>query len=192
MISIEEIKKINDSIPEIQSARLVFRFITESDLEDIFEYAKNPKITEYLCWDYHKNKQDTLNFISQTNQSYSNSNDLVFGIILKNKQKLIGSIGMHKINHIHSSCELGYVINDKFWNKGYMTESVQTIVKFGFNELKLNRIIARIRLANITSQKVLEKNGFIKEGLLREEMLVKGKYVDHFLFSILEKDFINS
>ena len=76
----------------------------------------------------------------------------------------------------------------KYRNKGYITEAIKLIVGFAFNELKLNRISARLWENNLASIKVLKKNKFKKEGLLREMVFKAGKWQNDLVYAVIRKD----
>ena len=73
---------------------------------------------------------------------------------------------------------IGYCLNRSFWNQGFATEAAGMLVKFGFAELDLHRIIATCDAENTASSRVLEKIGMRWEGLLREEKWAKGRWRD--------------
>ena len=74
--------------------------------------------------------------------------------------------------------ELGYMILPEHHNKGYVTEAVKTLLNFAFNEMRFNSIEATIDPENIASEKVLQKNGFVKEGHLIENFFYNGQFID--------------
>ena len=81
-----------------------------------------------------------------------------------------------------------FQINRKEWNKGYATESIGKLVCYAFEELKVNRIEAYVTPGNEGSIKVLLKNGFVNEGLMREMEYYKNKYQDGIIFGMIRKD----
>lgn len=101
--------------------------------------------------------------------------------------KLIGGLGLHRqpLNSSHV-LELGYWIGQEFWNKGYASEAVKLGVKKAFSVEGINKVIARVYSGNIASEKVLIKNGFEEEGLLRGNILKKGKIYDEKIFGLLK------
>jgi len=113
-------------------------------------------------------------------------------ILDKNSKKVIGNCGFH--NHIakHLRAEIGYWLNTQYRRQGLMKETVTRIMKFGFEEMNLNRIEACISPENIGSRNVVEHLHFTKEGLLREHYNEGGKLQDSFIYSILKKEFYNS
>ena len=113
-----------------------------------------------------------------------------FSFFVIHNDKLIGSIGIFKIVPNFKSCEVGYYLGYKYWNKGYGTEMLSALVDWIFTNTIINRIHAGVAVPHIASIKVLKKNGFIKEGILRENMIFDNKTYDSVLYSILRKDWV--
>lgn len=93
-----------------------------------------------------------------------------------------GSIGLDYIEENHKA-EIGYWLAKNHWGRGIMSEVLKEITKFGFGELDLKRITAKVFAGNPASKKVLEKNGFTEEGFLRKEAKKEGKYHDAYLMA---------
>jgi RimJ/RimL family protein N-acetyltransferase len=89
----------------------------------------------------------------------------------------------------NKSAELGYVLGSKYWGKGITTCAVKQVVKVVFSEFShLERLEALVDVENVGSQRVLEKAGFQKEGVLRKYLIRKGKSRDTIMFSLLSTD----
>ena len=104
---------------------------------------------------------------------------------LKNTQLLIGSIGIvPDLKRENPQVRmLGYWLDEAYWGKGYMTEAVQAVLNYGFNELQLSLITANCYPHNKRSQQVLERNGFIYEGVLHQaELTYNGNIFDHLCY----------
>ena len=86
------------------------------------------------------------------------------------------------------SAEIGYWIGEPFWGKGIATKAVELITKYGFDELNLNRIYTGVFEYNIVSMKVLEKNGFQKEGIFKNAVLKNDKVYDEHRFYKLSRE----
>lgn len=98
--------------------------------------------------------------------------------------KLIGSIHLVP-NTNFNSAELGFWLGKKFWGKGFTYEASKTVINFGFNELKLNRIQAHAMVENASSLKLLEKLGFAQEGYHPDLVIKWGEYKDVLTFGLL-------
>lgn len=103
-------------------------------------------------------------------------------------KKIIGTIGITNIARgIFFSCKLGYSIDKEEANKGYMTEAVKKSVDIAFNEYGLHRIEATIMPGNKPSLRVVEKLGFVNEGLSRSYQKINGKWEDHVHMVLLDE-----
>jgi [ribosomal protein S5]-alanine N-acetyltransferase len=103
-----------------------------------------------------------------------------FGIFLKGTDELIGTIELTEVlRGALQSCFVGYFLDKKQNGKGYMTEAVRLVMDYALNELKLHRIEAGVMPHNISSIRVLEKDGFQKEGIARKNVRINGKWEDH-------------
>jgi ribosomal-protein-alanine N-acetyltransferase len=98
-------------------------------------------------------------------------------------KKFIGEITFFDIQLTNDKGEIGYFLNRNYWGKGIMTSLLCYVSKYLFNELKIKRIQAAVMAGNLGSCKVLENNGFEKEGKLRKYKKCRGKYRDFILYS---------
>ncbi|MFY4775733.1 GNAT family N-acetyltransferase [Metabacillus sp. RGM 3146] len=109
-----------------------------------------------------------------------------FGIFSDNTQKLIGDISLTEVVRGNlQSCWIGYCLDKKHNGKGYTTEAVKQAVTYGFDVLGLHRIEAGVMPRNPASIKVLEKAGFHKEGIAKENVRINGKWEDHQILAII-------
>ncbi|MFC7443165.1 GNAT family N-acetyltransferase [Laceyella putida] len=111
-----------------------------------------------------------------------------FGIYLLETWELIGSITLSEVvrGHLQSGW-IGYYLDKHHNGKGYMTEAVRLVVAYAFNELKLHRIEAGVMPHNTGSIRVLEKAGFHKEGIARENVKINGRWEDHQILAIINE-----
>jgi len=84
---------------------------------------------------------------------------------------------------------IGYDLQKAHWNKGYITETLKAIIDFGFFSMEINRIEAEVMQENASSERVLEKLGFVREGVLRSWMLWNNQYYDMTIYSLLKNDY---
>jgi RimJ/RimL family protein N-acetyltransferase len=96
----------------------------------------------------------------------------------------VGNIGLVKQTDIYrKSAEIGYFLDENYWNKGIMTKAVNLICRYGFQHLDIVRINTGVFEYNIASQKVLEKCGFVKEAVFRNAMFRNGKIYDEIRYA---------
>lgn len=110
------------------------------------------------------------------------------GITLRNSGNVIGSCGFLNRAPKHFRAEVGFELSKQYWGKGIAAEALEAVIKFGFEHLQLERIEALIEPANTSSQKLVEKTSFMREGLLRHYEYTCGKFDDLLIYSILKGD----
>lgn len=179
------LKRILERLPNLETENLILRKINKQDIEDIFYYGSNPKVSQRVSWVTHKSKADTEQFIDFVLDGYSQHNKALWGMELKSNRKIVGTIDFVTLNSKHKNAEVGYVLSEDFWGNGLTTEATKKIIEFGFTELGLVRIQARCFVENIGSQRVMEKVGMSFEGIIRKGMFAKGEYQDLMLYSVL-------
>ena len=119
-------------------------------------------------------EQDAINFIGFVN---SNNQQEVFAIDYQ--EEFCGIIGLIIQEDVYAkTAEIGYWLGEPFWGKGIMTKAVELMTEYGFGNLKLVRIYTGIFEYNITSMKVLEKNGYVKEGIFKKAIYKNRKTWD--------------
>ena len=111
-----------------------------------------------------------------------------WGIVDKKTGRLVGTIGYMDYSMDNASVEIGYSLARWLWNGGYMTEALARVIDYTFESMDINRIEAQHELDNPASGRVMEKCGMRKEGVLRQRLYNKGKFVDVALYAILKDD----
>jgi ribosomal-protein-alanine N-acetyltransferase len=128
------------------------------------------------------------------NSSYLANIDRAYSfLIFKDEDKdLIGGINVFNVRRgVSQSASLGYWVGKKFSRKGYMNEALEILLPSLFIDLRLNRIEAATLKNNIASRGLLEKIGFVKEGICRSYLKINGKWEDHVLYSLLCEEYKN-
>lgn len=114
--------------------------------------------------------------------------------ILADKQTghTIGMCGFHTWYIHHYRAEIGYHIAEAYQGRGLMSEAMNTVVRYGFEAMQLHRIEAFVGKDNEPSLRLMNRFGFVREGLLREHYFTKGVFEDSVCFSLLQSDYILS
>ena len=102
---------------------------------------------------------------------------------------IIGVVGLTYLNWISRSAEASIYIAPEHSNKGYGTEALKALCKYGFDTVNLNRITAEIYAYNDRSIKLFEKLGFVKEGTLRQSVYRFGNYDSSYVYGLLRDDY---
>ena len=142
----------------IETERLVLRAPTLEDLDSFYEYAQKPNIGLTAGWLPHESKEESLIILND----FINKED-VWAITIKPSNKMVGTIGLKVRDFeeaVNGICELGYAIDDIYWNQGYTSEATKAIIAHAFNVYEVEKIIAGHSINNIASQRIILKNGF--------------------------------
>ncbi len=165
----------------LETVRLLIRPFQEEDADAFFACCQNPNLGNNAGWAPHKTIEESREILQNVFIGQEN----IWAMILKDTQQLIGSIGIvpDPKRENPQVRMLGYWLDEAHWGKGYMTEAVQAILNYGFNELQLSLITANCYPHNKRSQQVLERNGFIYEGVLHQaELTYNGNIFDHLCY----------
>lgn len=158
----------------------------QSDAEALAKILNDRKILDNLRdgLPYPYTESDALYFINSCISADKNSQ---FCFTIVNNDKIVGSIGVYRQENIHfRTAELGYYIGAEFWGKGIATEAVRLVCKRVFDTTDIVRIYAEPFAENIASCRVLQKNGFVEEGILRKNAYKNGKFRDMKLFALIK------
>lgn len=184
------IKQEFKPFPNLETERLLLRSIELTDVDDLFKILNDPDVAEHDYFYPVETKEQTLSFIERYQSEFDSNEEITWGIILKENQKLIGTCCFGNFDKGAERAEIGYALTKVQWGNGYATEAVNKILAYGFMNINLNRIEATITPGNDSSVRVLEKLGFQREGLVRQRDLIKGKLVDGIIMGILRSDFL--
>ena len=126
------------------------------------------------------------NFIKGSIQRNLDGIEYAFVIIEDNK--VVGRIGIYKIDNQNKIGELGYWIGQNMQGKGIVTKSCKGLIDFCFKGMNLNRVEIKCGTENIKSQTIPQRLNFVKEGVLRQAELVHGKFIDLYMYSLCKND----
>ena len=175
---------------QLETKRLSFKTITPQFITQVFNRHTKAEIIALLDVDEagFERYQDMFSNGMETFQL----SFLYFFLIEKESNQIIGECGFYTWNKKHSRAELFYSLKkDDHKQKGYMTEAIAEVLKFGFEQMNLHRIEALIADWNVPSLKLVDKYGFVREGVMREDYFYEGKHEDSVCFSLLKKDWLS-
>ncbi len=174
--------------PVIETKRLILREVTSEDANDMFTYLSDKDVVKPMGLEPFHTVRDVWDEIRWYKSIYEEGTGIRWGITLKDSGKVIGSCGL--LNRIpkHYRAEVGYELSKDYWGKGIASEVLEAVVKYGYHQFQLERIEALIEPANLSSQKLVEKQGFRREGLLRHYEYTCGKFDDLYMYSIIKED----
>ncbi len=166
--------------------RIYFSTIEPEDAPDLGRWINDPHIWANLCMRPPCNAAQERAWIDKLG---SDPSERVFGIVVRAEDRLIGSVGLHRIHAANRSAILGISIGDAgYHNRGYGTEAVKLMLRYGFEELNLNRIGLAVYAHNLRAIRCYQKAGFVPEGCLRDALYQGGRFHDEYRFSILRAE----
>ena len=181
-------KSIFKSFPELESERLLYRKILLGDAKDLFLIRSNNDVMRFMDVTRFESIDDAEKLINSVNEAYKKQTGINWAIVEKKSKTFIGYFGFFRIIPEHCRAEIGYALSPEYWGKGYMHETLNKMVRFGFKIMKLHSIEANVNPENEKSKKTLEKIGFRQEAYFRENYLFNNRFLDSFIYSLLEKD----
>ncbi len=191
----KDAKRIFSRIPTLQTPRLTLRAMKPMDSYDMYEYACRADVTRYLTWLPHPSREYTKDYLEYVGKCYRSGEFFDWALIWRAdgeySEKMIGTCGFTRFDYDNNSAEVGYVINPEYRGRGVAPEALCRVLEFGFYELGLNRIEARYIVGNEVSRRVMEKVGMKFEGVRRQSLLNKERYVDVGYCSILSCEYLN-
>ena len=132
--------------------------------------------------------EDAENFLRYTDDVWEKGDGARFGVFLREGEQLCGGMGL-VVNREHRHAEIGYWIGVPFWGKGYCTDAVRELLRYGFTRLKLKRIHSNHFSNNPASGRILQKVGMRHEGTLRQHYCKWGEYLDVELYGLLASEY---
>lgn len=164
-------------------------YLSPKNVEDVEIFTK--WMNDFYVTDYTGRSSKTMTL--QEEKEYLEKNDnnkSTFAIIDIETDKIIGTLGLHDVDHINRTATLGIFIGDRdYWSKGYGTEAIQLLLDFGFNYLNLNNIDLSLMEFNQRALKCYQKCGFRESGRRRKCKFINGKYWDSIHMDILAEEF---
>ena len=178
-----------DAFPILETDRLILRQVTSDDANSLLTYLSDIDVMKYMGLEPFKSIDDALDEISWYKSIFEKGTGIRWGITLKGQREIIGSCGFHNKVAQHYRAELGFELSKEHWGKGIASEAIEAVICYGFEQMNLQRIEALIEPPNIPSQKVVERQGFMREGLLRSYEYTCGKFDDLYMYSLLKQEY---
>ena len=175
---------------ELETERLILRKFTLNDAQNMFNnWTNDDEVTKYLTWPSHIDINDTLNVLKEWVKNYEKKNYYNWAIVLRSLNEPIGSISAVKQSEDIRMVHIGYCIGKNWWKKGIVSEALNLLIKYFFEEIGVNRIESMHDPNNKNSGKVMEKCGMKYEGYLRQAERNNQGIVDTIYYGILSEDY---
>ena len=133
-------------------------------------------------------RAETRRYLRAARAAWARRTSFEFVIEAAASGTLLGVTSLHRIDWMRRSAGIGYWIRRSRFGQGFATEACDAVLAHAFDALRINRVEALVALANKSSQRVVEKLGFTREGVAREAELIDGEFLDHYQYSLLDGD----
>ena len=176
-------------IPTLRTERLILRPFGLADAPEVQRLAGAREIadtTETIPHPYEDGVAEA--WIPRHAEIYAKGEGLTLAITSADGGELVGAISLMQINQDNQRAVLGYWIGHEYWGNGYCTEAAGEIVRFGFEELALNRVVASHLTRNPASGRVMQKIGMVHEGTFRQDIKKWGKFEDIERYGLLASE----
>jgi RimJ/RimL family protein N-acetyltransferase len=173
----------------LATPRLDLRPLTPEDAPSLFAICSDADVMRYGASPPWTDLQTALETIERDRCAALGGMGFGLGLFRRGDGVLIGSCSLFHIDTQCRRAEIGYILSSSAWGSGFATEAVSALLAYAFDEMKLNRIEADIDPLNTASARVLERQGFVQEGLMRERWIVAGRKSDSAWFGLLAADY---
>lgn len=176
--------------PNFETYRLHIRRLSLDDVKDYFEIFTNENVTRYYDVETMTSVDQAKELIEKHNQFYENKWSVRYALYNNEDKKTIGTLGLYDFKE-NQSIEIGFDLNYKYWKKGYMTETLKTVISFIFNNLNIQSIYGGFLKPNIASENIMKRLLFSRDKV-EENIEIKPNVFETVYFYKLTKDVFDS
>ncbi|MFC1697714.1 GNAT family N-acetyltransferase [Nanoarchaeota archaeon] len=174
---------------KINGKKVYIRPLHKSDFES-FAQTRESKEFRLMCGASIKSRKPSLKIKRQEfDKAITKQSGLWFAIIRREDNKYIGHCRLHSISKTDKNAKLAIGLLGDYFGKSYGTDAIKCLLKFGFKEMNLHKIMLIVLEFNKRAIAAYKKCGFKKDGILRDNVLIDGKYHHDVVMSILDSDF---
>jgi ribosomal-protein-alanine N-acetyltransferase len=184
--------EINESaftlFPLLETPRLLLRSLQEQDQVPLFEIRSDEETMRHVGRPLMTRESDSRALCELIWQEYAQGQSLNWVLSLRDQDRLIGNILLHRIERENFRAEIGYLLHRDFWRQGLMKEAANRVINYGFSTFGLHSIYARIDPDNQASAALLEVLGFRRVACLRENFFFNGTFSDTVIYDLLQRE----
>jgi RimJ/RimL family protein N-acetyltransferase len=178
------------TLPIINTPRAVLRWISEDDIDSLYEIFSSPHVMRYWSSPPLANREAAADLQREIAGGNESEKMFKWGIALRDSNTVIGTTTLFNLSLENGRAELGYAMAHPHWGKGYMNEALTALVSHAFEVMELRRLEADVDPRNAASIRTLERLGFQREGFLRERWHVNGEIQDAFFYGLLRREWM--
>lgn len=169
----------------IETERLLLRPYREADIDVLHDIQSRPEVVRYLYWEPRTREKVEQVIRDSPSQIDGEGSGLTLAIQPRGSDTMVGDVVLMYISEAHRQGEIGFVLHPDHQGHGYATEAAREMLRLGFEQLGLHRIIGRLEARNSSSAAVLERLGMRLEAHLHENEWVKGEWQSELVYAML-------
>ncbi len=172
------------TFPTLTAGSFTLRAIQASDTPALRTYLSDPEVIERTSYEV-PTRREIDGLVQFYAHAFATRSAIRWAIAESAAKPIVGTCGLSAFSEKHQRAELGYELAREAWGQGVATAVAARVVSFAFEELALHRVEATVMAGNARSERVLEKLGFAKEGVLRGYKLARGEFRDYSIWAVL-------
>jgi RimJ/RimL family protein N-acetyltransferase len=172
------------------TARLSLRPFSPGDLQDLFAIHSRPEVSRFLYWEARDLEQVRRVLDTKLRQSVvdGEGQSLVLAVALRETGTVVGEVNLHWLSREHRQGEIGFVFHPGYQGRGLATEAAEVLLRLGFADLGLHRIIGRCDAQNLPSARLMERLGMRREAHFVHNEIFKGEWGDELVYAMLDHE----
>ncbi|WP_156288690.1 GNAT family N-acetyltransferase [Oceanobacillus salinisoli] len=174
--------------PKLETKRLYLLQVSQRYKRDLYEILSLDEVTKYYGKENLESIDEATDLIDNFYRLFQQNRSIRWGMVLKDTEQFIGTVGLNNLNLLNKKGEIGYELHPTYWRRGITSEAVREVLSYAFNKLGLFRIGAVTFPENIASNQLLKKMGFKQEGLLRGYLHQNNQSHDAVMHSLLKPE----
>lgn len=175
-------------LPRLSGRRIDLRRLTPADAPALFEVFGDPEVTRFWSTPPLVDLAAARELLAEVRRAYGERRLFCWGIVRREDGGLIGTCTLAGLDRTHRRSEIGFALGRAAWGRGLATEAVEVLLHFAFETLDLHRVEADVDPGNAPSLRLLERQGFRREGHLRERWHVHGQVHDGVFLGLLQRE----
>ncbi|MGS0896399.1 GNAT family N-acetyltransferase [Burkholderia stagnalis] len=172
----------------LDTPRLVLRPLREADAPALFDIWSDAEAMRYFSFAPMTQVAQAAERVARDLATSAAGQDLICVLEARDTGEALGECVLFHANEQCRRAEIGFSLRRRYWNCGYMREAASAVIGHAFGVLRLHRLEADIDPRNVASARLLERLGFVREGLLRDRWIVGDEVSDSALYGLLESD----
>jgi RimJ/RimL family protein N-acetyltransferase len=174
----------------LRTERLLLRPFAASDFEPVLAMQSHADVLRYLYWEPRTadEMREVLARKSGSTALRAPGDNLAFAVVLEATGEVVGDCGLQWHDNEHRQGEIGFIVHPDHQGRGYATEAARALLRVGFEETRLHRVIGRTEARNTASARVLERLGMRREAHLIENEWVKGEWQSELVYALLDRE----